>query len=84
LSSRISHAEFVFVDLNGTKRGLGHACRVTVDLLGGGQVRYEARAADYYKAASQAIVGTARHVQRALGRRRSSVEAGPSVTPPAA
>jgi hypothetical protein len=83
LSSHISHAEFVFVDL-GTKRGLGHACRVTVDLLGGGQVRYEARAGDHYKSAAQAIVGTARHIQRALERRRGYVDAGPSAPPPAA
>ncbi len=83
-SSRISQVQFVFVDLNGTKRGLGHACRVTVVLSGGGQIRYEARAADYYQSASQAIVGTARHIQRVLERRRGHAAASASTTPPAA
>ena len=73
-SSRIARVQFVFVDLNGPKRGLGQACRATVDLLGGGHVRYECRAEDYYRSSSQTVEGMTRHIQRALVRRR-----GPAV-----
>jgi ribosome-associated translation inhibitor RaiA len=83
-SSRISQVQFVFVDLNGPKRGLGQACRVAIDLVGGGQVRYESRGADYYQSAARAIVGTARNVQRVLQGRRSHAGAADSTTPPAA
>ena len=83
-SSHISRVELVFVDLNGPKQGLGQACRATVDLLGGGHVRYEGRAANYYQALSQTVAGMARHIQRKLVRRRGHVVEGPSTTPPAA
>jgi ribosomal subunit interface protein len=83
-SSRIARVQFVFVDLNGPKHGLGHACRATVDLLGGGHVRYEGRAGDFYHSVSQTVAGMARHVQRALARRRSHVMERPNSAPPAA
>jgi ribosome-associated translation inhibitor RaiA len=83
-SSRISQVQFVFVDLNGAKPGLGHACRVAIDLVGGGQVRYESRGPDYYHSASRAIVGAARNVQRVLQRRRSHAAVGDSTPLPAA
>ena len=83
-SSRITRVQFVFVDLNGPKRGLGQACRATVDLLGGGQVRYECRAEDYYRSFSQAVAALARQVQRALARRRGHAPARTSAPPPAA
>lgn len=84
-SSHISRVQFVFVDLNGTKPGLGHACRATVELSSGGQVRYEGRAGDYYQAGSQAIAGMARSLQRALERRRVHLDDRVGITtPPAA
>lgn len=83
-SSRISRVQFVFVDLNGPKHGLGHACRATVDLTAGGHVRYEGRAADFYQAVAQTIAGIARPIQRALVRRRSHAFDRPSSAPPAA
>lgn len=82
--SRVARVQFVFVDLNGTRQGLGRACRVTAELLGGGLVRYEGRADDCYRAASQAISGSARHIQRALDRRRDFSPPSPGTTPPAA
>lgn len=81
-SSRITHVQFVFVDLNGTRQGLGRACRVSVTLLGGGQVHYEGRAQDYYHAAGQAVAGAARNVHRTLERRRGYVPV--DMTSPAA
>jgi ribosomal subunit interface protein len=82
--SRISGVHFVFVSLGGTRLGVSRACRVTVDLSGGGHVRYEARAEDYYQAALHTIAGTVRHVQRALQRRRSHVPDRVSMPRPAA
>ena len=75
----IARVQLVFAELSGNRRGLGRACRVTVQLVGGGQVHYEGRAEDFYQCASQAIIGTARHIQRALERRRSFAEASPAV-----
>ncbi|HET8936843.1 MAG TPA: HPF/RaiA family ribosome-associated protein [Polyangiales bacterium] len=72
-SSRITRVQFVFVDLNRTRQGLGRACRVSVTLLGGGEVHYEGRAQDYYHAAGQALAGAARNVHRTLERRRGYV-----------
>jgi ribosome-associated translation inhibitor RaiA len=83
-SSRIPRVKFVFVDLNGPKGGPGNACRVTIDLVGGAQVRYESRGADYYQCGSHAIMGAARHIQRVLQRRRSHAATGDSTPPPAA
>jgi ribosomal subunit interface protein len=83
-SSHISRVQFVFVDLGGIRQGTGHACRVTVELSGGGRVRYEGRAEDYYHAASLSIVGVSRHIQRALERRRVFAAARASTPPPAA
>jgi ribosome-associated translation inhibitor RaiA len=80
-SARVSLVKLVFVELSGSRRGLGRACRVTVQLVGGGQVHYEGRAEDFYQCASQAIMGTTRHIQRALERRRSFAEASSSLAP---
>ena len=83
-SSHIARVQLVFVDLNGPKRGLGYACRATVDLSGGGHVRYEGRAVDYYRSISQAVAGLARQIQRALMRRRTRAVERASTLPPAA
>jgi ribosomal subunit interface protein len=83
-SSRISRVQFVFVDLNGPKGALGQACRATAELLGVGQVRSECRAEDYYRSVSQTVAGMARHVQRALARRRGHAGGRISTVPPAA
>jgi ribosomal subunit interface protein len=83
-SSRISRVQFVLVDLNGPKHGVGHACRATVDLSHGGHVRYEGRAADFYQALSQTVAGIARPIQRALVRRRSHAVDRSSTARPAA
>lgn len=80
-SSRVSRVKLVFVELSGCRRGLGRACRVTVELVGGGQVHYEGRAEDFYQCASQAIMGTTRHLQRVLERRRRFAEASSSLAP---
>ena len=80
-SSRISRVQLVFAELSGNRRGLGRACRVTVQLVGGGQVHYEGRAEDFYQCASQAITGMARYIQRALERRRSFADGSVSPTP---
>jgi ribosomal subunit interface protein len=82
-SSRISRVQLVFVDLNGPKRGLGQACRATVEFTGGGHVRYESRAEDYYRSISQAVAGMARHIQRVLGRRRTRAVERTSTLAPA-
>jgi ribosomal subunit interface protein len=84
-SARISRVQLVLADLNGLKQGGGHACRATVDILGGVRVRYEGRADDYYQAVSKTTAGLAHHVQRALERRRRHhAEQRPSTMPPAA
>jgi ribosome-associated translation inhibitor RaiA len=83
-SLRIARVHIVFVGLSAARQGLGHACRVTVDLRNGGHVRYESRAEDYYQCALQTITGAARHVQRALERRRIRAADRPNTMPPAA
>ncbi|HET8940250.1 MAG TPA: HPF/RaiA family ribosome-associated protein [Polyangiales bacterium] len=80
--SRIAHVQLVFRDLALKGQGLGRSCRVTVELVGGGQVRYEGRADDHYQSASEALVGTARYIQRKLERRRGHSFARRRVTLP--
>lgn len=82
-SARILRVELVLADLSGLKQGGGHACRATVDIRGGGRVRYEGRADDFYHAISKTTAGLAHHVQRALERRRDHHSDQPPM-PPAA
>jgi ribosome-associated translation inhibitor RaiA len=69
-AERVERVEVVLVDLNGTRKGPGHACRVFVRLAAGGAVMFVSKDRDFYRASSRAATGAGRHLARALAKSR--------------
>jgi ribosome-associated translation inhibitor RaiA len=70
-AERVDRVQVVLVDLNGARKGPGHACRVFVRLAGGGAVMFASRDRDFYRASSQAVSGAGRHLARVLAKSRA-------------
>lgn len=67
---QVAHVALALIDENGPKKGVGHTCRLSVELKSGECVRFESSARSYYEAAGQAAAGVGRHVTRLIQRRR--------------
>lgn len=70
-AERVDRVEVVLVDLNGTRKGPGHACRVFVRLTAGGAVMFASQDRDFYRASSRAATGAGRHLARVLAKARA-------------
>lgn len=65
---RILHVTVQLTDVNGPRRGIDKQCRVTVALLGSGQVRAEVLDSDFSRAIDRAADRIQRVVTRELER----------------
>ena len=70
-AGRVERVEVVLVDLNGPRKGPGHACRVFVRLAAGGGVMFASEDRDFYVASSRAATGAGRHLARVLAKSRT-------------
>ncbi|HEX6240610.1 MAG TPA: HPF/RaiA family ribosome-associated protein [Polyangiales bacterium] len=67
----IDSVEVVLADLNGPRKGPGHACRVLIRLTAGGEVMFVSKDSDFYRASHRAATGAGRHLARVIDKART-------------
>jgi ribosome-associated translation inhibitor RaiA len=70
-AEQVDRVEVVLVDLNGARKGPGHACRVFLRLTGGGAVMFASKDRDFYRASSRAATGAGHRLARVLAKSRA-------------
>ena len=72
-AGRVDRVEVVLVDLNGPRKGPGHACRVFLRLTAGGALMFASQDRDFYRASSRAVTGMGRHLARVIAKSRARI-----------